>query len=126
VGRGSTEAGRAASAQRNSAGGRSEAAARRQRTLRCKCAEGKGLLCRARGARAGAVSVRRDPELRRLSGCARLIEWFWTFNTNNKMQLQTSRAWLWPVENLDMRDSPTNSASISMGIVGDEVVNLVV
>ena len=61
-----------------------------------------------------------------LSGYARVIEWFWTFNANNKMQLETSRAWLSPVENLDMRHAPTNSAPISMGIAGDEVVNHVV
>jgi hypothetical protein len=61
-----------------------------------------------------------------LSGCARRIEWFWTFNANNKMQLQTGRAWLSPIENLDMRESPTDSAPISAGIIEDEVVGHVV
>jgi hypothetical protein len=51
------------------------------------------------------------------------LEWFWTFNTNNKMQVQSNRAWLSPVANLDMRHGPANYAPIDIGITGDEVVN---
>jgi hypothetical protein len=51
------------------------------------------------------------------------IEWFWTFNTNNKMQVQSNRAWLSPVTDLDMRHGPTNCAPIDIGLTGDEVVN---
>jgi hypothetical protein len=49
------------------------------------------------------------------------VEWFWTLNTNNKMQLRTNTARLTPVANLDMRNGSTASAPIDIGIADVEI-----
>jgi hypothetical protein len=53
------------------------------------------------------------------------VEWYWTLNANNKMQLQTPTAWLWPLSHIDMRGSPKPNAIVHCGIAGDETTGLV-
>jgi hypothetical protein len=52
------------------------------------------------------------------------VEWFWTLNSNNKIHLQTNTAWLWPLSNIDMRETRPDT-TIHAGIAGDEMTGLV-